>query len=107
MDVLLQVPDDIVERLQAQLEDLPRRALESLAADFYRARLLTSAEVQRMLGFQTRWETDAFLKEEEAYLRYSAADLDQDIETLRQLPGRRGLSPISDEDRRRDPKALS
>ncbi len=88
MDVLLQVPDDIVERLQVRLEDLPRHALESLAADFYRARLLTSAEVQRMLGFQTRWQTDAFLKGKEAYLRYSAADLERDIETFRKLSGR-------------------
>ena len=87
MDVLLQLPDDIVERLQVRLEDLPRHALESLAADFYRARLLTSAEVQRMLGFQTRWQTDAFLKEREAYLHYSEADLDQDIETFRKLSG--------------------
>ena len=82
MDVLLQVPDDIVERLQGRLEDLPRHALESLAADFYRAKLLTAAEVQRMLGFRTRWQTDAFLKEKEAYLRYSAADLERDIETF-------------------------
>jgi Uncharacterised protein family (UPF0175) len=88
MDVLLQVPDDIGERLQLRLEDLPRQALESLAADFYRARLLTAAEVQRMLGFRTRWQTDAFLKEKEAYLRYSAADLDQDIESFRKLSSR-------------------
>jgi len=87
MDVLLQVPDDIIERLQVRLKDLPRHALESLAADFYRERLLTSADVQRMLGFRTRWQTDAFLKEKEAYLRYSAADLDKDIETFRKLSG--------------------
>lgn len=88
MEVLLKVPDDIGKKLQARLEDLPRHALESLAADFYRARLLTSAEVQRMLGFRTRWQTDAFLKEKEAYLRYSAQDLDRDIEAFYKLSGR-------------------
>jgi hypothetical protein len=88
MDVLLRVPDDIVERLPIRLEDLPRHALESLAADFYRARLMTAAEVQRMLGFQTRWQTDAFLKEKEAYLRYSAADLEWDIEAFRRRSDR-------------------
>jgi hypothetical protein len=88
MDVLLRVPDDIVERLQVPLENLPRHALESLAADLYREKLLTSAEVQRMLGFETRWQTDAFLKEKEAYLHYSAADLDHDIETFRKLSSR-------------------
>ena len=88
MEVLLQVPDDIVERLHVRSEDLPRHALESLAAEFYRARLLSSAEVQRMLGFETRWQTDAFLKEKEAYLRYSSEDLDKDIEAFRRLSGR-------------------
>jgi len=88
MEVLLTVPDDIVERLQVRSEDLPRHALESLAAEFYRTRLLSSAEVQRMLGFETRWQTDAFLKEKEAYLRYSSEDLDKDIEAFRRLSGR-------------------
>jgi len=41
-----------------------------------------------MLGFRTRWQTDEFLKGKEAYLRYSAADLDQDIETFRKLSGK-------------------
>lgn len=88
MEVLLTVPDDIVERLQVRSEDLPRHALESLAAEFYRARLLSAAEVQRMLGFETRWQTDEFLKQREAYLRYSVEDLDRDIETFRRLSGR-------------------
>ncbi len=88
MEVLLQVPDDIVQKLQARSEDLPRRAMESLAADYYRAGVLTSAEVQRMLGFETRWETDAFLKERGAYLHYSEEDLQQDIETFRRLSSR-------------------
>ena len=72
MEVMLTVPDDIVERLRVPLEDLPRQALESLAAELYRCKLLTAADVQRMLGFETRWQTDAFLKQREAYLRYSA-----------------------------------
>lgn len=88
MDVVLQLPDDIVERLQARSEDLSRQALESLAADSYRVGIITSAEVQRMLGFATRWETDAFLKERGAYLHYSEKDLEQDIETFRRLSGR-------------------
>jgi hypothetical protein len=88
MVVQLQVPDDIVEKLQAKSEDLPRQALESLAAESYRAGTLSSAEVQRMLGFETRWETDAFLKEREAYLRYSGEDFRKDIEAFRRLSER-------------------
>ncbi|HEY3568979.1 MAG TPA: UPF0175 family protein [Thermoanaerobaculia bacterium] len=88
MEVLLQVPDDIVERLRARSGDLSRRALESLAADAYRDGSITSAEVQRMLGFESRMETDAFLKREGAYLRYTEEDLQRDIETLRGLSSR-------------------
>jgi len=88
MEVLLQVPDDLAEKLQARSEDLPRKALESLVADSYRAGILTSAEVRRILGFETRWETDGFLKEKGAYLHYTEADLEKDIETFRRLSGR-------------------
>jgi hypothetical protein len=88
MEVLLQVPDELAEKLQARSEDVPRQALESLIADSYRAGILTSAEVQRMLGFETRWETDAFLKEKGAYLHYTEEDFERDIETLRRLSGK-------------------
>lgn len=88
MEVLLTVPDDIVERLQVRSEDLSRHALESLAAESYRAGLLTAAEVQRMLGFETRWQTDAFLKDRGAYLDYNEEDFAQDIKTLRRLSDR-------------------
>jgi len=37
MEVVLSVPDDILEKLQAQWDDLPHHALEALAAAAYRA----------------------------------------------------------------------
>lgn len=87
MEVLLQLPDDIVEILQTRSEDLSRQALESLAVESYRSGTLTSAEVQRMLGFETRWQTDEFLKSREAYLHYSIEDFEEDLETQRRLLG--------------------
>jgi uncharacterized protein UPF0175 len=88
MEILIQIPDDIGEHLQACSKDLPRLVLESLAAESYRAAILTSAEVQRMLGFETRWETDGFLKERGAYLHYSVEDFERDMETFRKLSSR-------------------
>ena len=87
-EVLLQLPDDIAERLRARSEDLSREALESLAAEGCRNGSLTAAEVQRMLGFETRLQTDAFLKERGCYLDYSEEDFQKDIETLRRLSNR-------------------
>jgi predicted HTH domain antitoxin len=83
MEVLVKVPDDIVERLESQWTDLPRHALEALAVEAHREGILTAAEVQRMLGLSTRWETDAVLKRAGAYLDYSQDDLREDIATAR------------------------
>jgi predicted HTH domain antitoxin len=85
MQVFLDVPDDIAHKLEAGWSDLPRQALEAVAVQAYRSGLLTSAEVQRMLGLSSRWETDELLKGAGAYLDYSEEDLRQDLETLRRL----------------------
>jgi predicted HTH domain antitoxin len=85
MKVLVQVPDDIGEKLEAQWADLPRHALEALAVDAYRSGILSTWEVQRMLGISSRWETESFLQRAGAPLQYSADDLQQDLATLRQL----------------------
>ncbi len=88
MEVLLNVPDEIVEKLRETWTDLPAHALETLAAEAYHTGVLTAAEVQRMLGHSSRWETDAVLKRAGAYLHYSAEDLQQDIATLGRLSSR-------------------
>ena len=85
MEVLLHLPDDVVEKLSARWNDLPRHAVEALAADAYRSGVLTSYEVQRMLGLSSRWETDELLKSRGAYLDYTEEDLRQDLATLRKL----------------------
>jgi hypothetical protein len=85
MEVLLHLPDEIVEKLEARWADLPRHTVEALAADAYRSGVLTSYEVQRMLGLSSRWETDEFLKSMGAYLDYTEEDLRQDLATLRKL----------------------
>lgn len=88
MVVQLNVPDDIVEKLEARWEDLPKQALEALAAEAYRVGILTAFEVQRTLGLSSRWETDEILKRSGAFLNYSEDDLQQDIDTYRRLASR-------------------
>jgi hypothetical protein len=83
MDVRISVPDEVFQKIQAQWNDLSRSALEALAIEAYRAEILTKAEVQRMLGLASRWDTDRFLKGAQAYLDYTDADLDQDISAIR------------------------
>jgi len=84
-NIAIQLPEDIARVLQDKWGDLSQHTIETLALEGYRARVLSAAQVRRMLGLQTRMEVDAFLKEHGVYLDYTEADLDQDLETLRQL----------------------
>lgn len=85
MNVAIELPPDIASNLAGSQGDLSRVALEALAAQGYRDGKLTHAEVQQMLGFKSRAETDLFLKQAGAYLDYSEADLERDLENSRHL----------------------
>ncbi len=85
MQVAIELPEDIAEGLQAKWKDLPRHALEALALDGYRSGALTESQVRRMLGFQTRWEVNAFLRDRGAYYNYTPSEIDQEIRTNDQL----------------------
>jgi hypothetical protein len=87
MQITLELPEDIMRELQSKWKDLPRAALESLALEAYRSHALTAAQLRRLLGFGTHMQVDAFLKEHEVY-DFTAADFEQDRETLRQIRAR-------------------
>ena len=87
VQITLELPEDIVQELRSKWKDLSRAALESLALEAYRSHALTAAQLRRFLGFETRMQVDAFLKEHEVY-DFTAADFEQDRETLRQLRAR-------------------
>jgi len=79
----------VASQLLVRGKDLSRTALEALALDAYRTELLSESQVLRMLGFETRMEVHAFLKEHGVYLNYSFEDLERDRETSRSLRARR------------------
>jgi hypothetical protein len=87
MQITLELPEDIVQELRSKWKDLPRVALESLALEAYRSHAVTATRLRRLLGFETRMQVDAFLKEHEVY-DFTAADFERDRETLRQLRAR-------------------
>ena len=61
MNLNLEIPDDLAQRL-GNAGDLSRRALEGFALEEYKAGRLTETELQRLLGFGTRYKLDGFLK---------------------------------------------
>jgi hypothetical protein len=83
----INIPDEIAQQLRRGWGDLPRRALEALAAEGYRSGVLTTMQIQQMLNLQSRWETDAFLKAHNCYMDYSEEDLAQDIAAIRRVTG--------------------
>jgi predicted HTH domain antitoxin len=85
MSVTIDLPEDISAALTEQWDDVPRRSLEAIAVEAYRTGALTESQIRRLLGFETRFEVHALLKEHQVPLRYTAADLEEDLSAHRQL----------------------
>jgi predicted HTH domain antitoxin len=76
--VILDIPDELSTFLTASGHNLQRAALEAIALEAYREGKFSTAHLRRLLGYGTRTEVHAFLKERGVYLRYDLADLDHD-----------------------------
>jgi hypothetical protein len=85
-----EISDEIAQALQST--DLSRTALEAVAIEGYRSEKLGRGQVQRMLGFTTPMQVDAFLKEHDVYLNYSMEDLEEDLATLERLEEKEAMS---------------
>jgi hypothetical protein len=86
MEFAVHIPDDIAERLGATINgDLARRALEALLAEEYRLGRVNKPDLRRLLGFETSYEIDGFLKAHNVYEDYTLQDLEQELEGLRRL----------------------
>lgn len=79
MDVRLETPDDLGRRLAATGEDLSRRALEAFALEEYKDGRVNKAELRRLLGIDTRYDLDGFLKAHGVWIDYSIDQLRRDI----------------------------
>ena len=85
MDLTLHIPDEVAERLAAAGGDLSRRALEAFALEEHKAGRITELQLRQLLGFETRYELDGFLKAHEVWLAYTAEDLERERAALRRL----------------------
>jgi Uncharacterised protein family (UPF0175) len=80
--------DDAPQRPAETGLDPARIALEAEAIEGYRSGILTSYQTRRLLGFQTRYELDGFLKAHNVLERaYSLEDLEHDRRTMQQAKG--------------------
>lgn len=86
MQVVLNIPDELSTVLAALGPDPSRAALEALAIEGYRSGALTPSQTRLLLGLETRYELDGFLKAHKVLEHaYGLEDLEQDRRTMQQL----------------------
>jgi hypothetical protein len=85
MNLIVQIPDDVAQRLAAAGGDLSRRALEALALEEYKRGHLSKYELRRLLGFGTRDALDGFLKAHDVFEPYGLDDLERERRDLKRL----------------------
>jgi len=84
MNVTLTIPDALVARLGTEA-DLPRRALEALVLDAYRAGQLSNPELRELLGLETRYEMDGFLKAHGVYEEFTLEEIEDQVRAMERL----------------------
>jgi predicted HTH domain antitoxin len=81
MEIIVELPNDLDKH-----PDPARAALEALVIAGYRSGGLTAYQAGKILGFESRFETEHFLKLHGIIEHaYSREDLDADHATLRKL----------------------
>lgn len=84
--VTLELPDELSNYLAASGHDLSRTVLEKIALEAYREGKLSTGQLRRLLGYRTRMQVHAFLKEHGVYLHYGPGDLEHDRHAGDALP---------------------
>jgi len=85
MNLTVHIPDEIAGRLSVGGVDLSRRALEALLAEEYKHDRLTKPELQQLLGIETSYDLDGFLKAHDVWIEYTREDAERERASLQQL----------------------
>lgn len=86
MEITVNIPDEVAANLQnGSTPPLARRLLELAALEGYKSGLFTRSQIQAMLGFESRFELDGFLKSHAVLFDYSPEQLAREAETIRLL----------------------
>jgi hypothetical protein len=79
MTITVELPDDFIEG-----ENPSRAAIEALAIAGYRSRSLSPLQTRLLLGFETRYELDAFLKKNKMWEQsYSLEDYEAEVASIK------------------------
>jgi len=82
------VPEEIARTFGDDAKSIERAALEALALEGIRSGSLSRGQVRRLLGFQTRYDVDGFLKAHGLAVQDSLEEVQRDSDRVLAL-GRR------------------
>jgi hypothetical protein len=99
VEIILNIPDKLARQVASAGKDPACVALEALALEGYRAERLSESDVRQMLGFESRIQVHAFLKEHGVHLHYDISDLDRDRLTSERLRAKRSGPAATSEPR--------
>lgn len=85
MNVTVQIPDDLAKRLTVGGGDSSRRALEALAVEEYKHDRLTMRELRHLVGIETSFQLDEFLKAHDVWIEYTTEDAERERRSLDRL----------------------
>ena len=74
MEITISIPDELARQIVPEGLDPARQALEDIAVEAYRAHRLTGLQLRRLLGIESRYDLDAFLKSRSVWLEYTVGD---------------------------------
>ena len=83
-NLLIEIPEDVIAHLRLPPRNLKQELKKELAVHLYAEGLLPEASACRLAGM-TRLAFAQLLGERQIPVRYTSEDLDQDLQTLREL----------------------
>jgi Uncharacterised protein family (UPF0175) len=84
MKVTVEIPDHLATHLQMRWPDIPRHVLEYLVLEAYRDDIVTTREVQDLLGLENRFDVYELCKQYHI-ATYTLEDLQRDRDTTQRL----------------------
>jgi hypothetical protein len=84
MNLTVEISDEIAGTLGSGA-DLPRRVLEGFALEEYSSQRISKAQLRRLLGLETHYQLDGFLKAHRVSPNVTIEDVRRDVQDLKSL----------------------
>jgi len=84
LQLLIEVPEDLIQAMRLPAEEIPDRIKEELAIRLYLKGILSFGKA-RQLADMTRWDFHDLLGKEDVPRRYDVKELEDDLQTLEEL----------------------